>query len=59
LQHAYNPVDWLPWEEKAFEKAKAEDKPILLSVDITGLEHDMIYRKKTLAPHRDKRLKIN
>ncbi|MBI4436043.1 MAG: thioredoxin domain-containing protein [Candidatus Omnitrophica bacterium] len=32
LQHAYNPVDWYPWGEEAFEKAKKEDKPIFLSV---------------------------
>ena len=32
LQHAYNPVDWYPWGEEAFEKAKLEDKPIFLSV---------------------------
>jgi uncharacterized protein len=32
LQHAYNPVDWYPWTEEAFEKAKKEDKPIFLSV---------------------------
>jgi hypothetical protein len=32
LQHAHNPVDWLPWGEAAFEKARKEDKPILLSV---------------------------
>lgn len=32
LQHAYNPVNWYPWCEEAFEKAKSEDKPILLSV---------------------------
>ena len=32
LQHADNPVDWYPWGDEAFEKAKAEDKPILLSV---------------------------
>ncbi|MBV9085484.1 MAG: thioredoxin domain-containing protein, partial [Acidobacteriaceae bacterium] len=31
-QHAHNPVDWLPWGEKAFEKARREDKPIFLSV---------------------------
>jgi len=27
LQHAYNPVDWWPWCNEAFAKAKAEDKP--------------------------------
>ncbi len=32
LQHADNPVDWYPWGEEAFEKARREDKPILLSV---------------------------
>ena len=32
LQHAYNPVDWYPWGEEAFEKAKKEDKPIFLSI---------------------------
>jgi uncharacterized protein YyaL (SSP411 family) len=31
-QHADNPVDWYPWGPEAFEKARAEDKPILLSV---------------------------
>ena len=31
-QHAHNPVDWYPWGEAAFEKARAEDKPIFLSV---------------------------
>ncbi|NBC65842.1 MAG: DUF255 domain-containing protein [Bacteroidetes bacterium] len=31
-QHAENPVDWYPWGEEAFEKAKAEDKPIFLSI---------------------------
>lgn len=32
LQHAYNPVDWYPWGEEAFAKAKAEDKPVFLSI---------------------------
>lgn len=32
LQHAYNPVDWLPWAEDAFDRAKKEDKPIFLSI---------------------------
>ncbi|TCL62270.1 hypothetical protein EDC14_102613 [Hydrogenispora ethanolica] len=31
LQHAHNPVDWYPWGDEAFQKAKQEDKPILLS----------------------------
>ncbi len=32
LQHAYNPVDWYPWGEEAFAKARAENKPVFLSV---------------------------
>ncbi|MCC7460771.1 MAG: thioredoxin domain-containing protein, partial [Proteobacteria bacterium] len=32
LQHAHNPVNWYPWGEEAFEKARAENKPILLSI---------------------------
>ncbi|HHO54810.1 MAG TPA: thioredoxin domain-containing protein, partial [Trueperaceae bacterium] len=32
LQHAYNPIDWYPWGEEAFAKAKAENKPIFLSI---------------------------
>ncbi len=32
LQHAHNPVDWYPWGEEALARARAEDKPILLSI---------------------------
>ncbi|SFM16072.1 hypothetical protein SAMN04488696_0115 [Methanolobus profundi] len=32
LQHARNPVDWYPWGEEAFKKAKEEDRPIFLSI---------------------------
>ena len=32
LLHAHNPVDWYPWGEEAFEKARTEDRPIFLSV---------------------------
>ena len=32
LLHAANPVDWYPWGEEAFAKARREDKPIFLSV---------------------------
>lgn len=31
-QHSNNPVDWYPWGEEAFQKAKSEDKPIFLSI---------------------------
>ncbi len=32
LQHAHNPVNWFPWGDAAFEKARREDKPIFLSI---------------------------
>jgi hypothetical protein len=32
LQHQHNPVDWHPWREEAFEKARKENKPIFLSI---------------------------
>jgi uncharacterized protein YyaL (SSP411 family) len=32
LQHAHNPVDWYPWGDEAFAKAKVENKPVFLSI---------------------------
>lgn len=32
LQHAHNPVDWFPWSDAAFEKAKSENTPVLVSI---------------------------
>jgi uncharacterized protein YyaL (SSP411 family) len=32
LQHAHNPVDWYPWGDEALQKARSEDKPILVSI---------------------------
>ena len=32
LQHAHNPVDWYSWGDEAFEKAKSQNKPVLLSI---------------------------
>lgn len=32
LQHQHNPVDWFPWGEEALQKAKEEDKPIIVSI---------------------------
>src|SRR5439155_11743479 len=36
LQHAHNPVDWFPWGPEALDKARREDRPILLSVGYTA-----------------------
>ncbi len=32
LQHAHNPVDWYPWSDEALEKARKENKPVLVSI---------------------------
>ncbi|MGE5311153.1 MAG: DUF255 domain-containing protein, partial [Nitrospirota bacterium] len=32
LQHAENPVDWYPWGDEAFQKARVDDKPMFLSI---------------------------
>jgi len=53
LQHADNPVDWYPWGEEAFERARAEDKPILLSVGYAAchwchvMEHESFEDEET------------
>jgi hypothetical protein len=55
LQHAGNPVDWYPWGEEAFAKARAEDKPILLSVGYSAchwchvMEHESFEDPETAA----------
>jgi len=52
LQHAHNPVDWYPWGEEAFEKAKKENKPILLSIGYSAchwchvMEHESFENEK-------------
>ena len=37
LQHAYNPVDWHPWGDEALEKAKNENKPLIISIGYASL----------------------
>jgi len=37
LQHAHNPVDWYPWGQEALARARAENKPILLSIGLLVL----------------------
>ena len=55
LQHAENPVDWYPWGEEAFEKAKKEGKPIFLSIGYSTchwchvMEHESFENEKVAA----------
>src|SRR5690349_4726897 len=55
LQHADNPVDWYPWGEEAFARARAEDKAVLLSVGYAAchwchvMEHESFEDDATAA----------
>jgi uncharacterized protein len=55
LQHADNPVDWYPWGDEAFEKARAEGKPVLLSIGYSAchwchvMEHESFEDAETAA----------
>jgi uncharacterized protein YyaL (SSP411 family) len=52
LQHAANPVDWYPWGDEAFERARNEDKPIFLSIGYSTchwchvMEHESFERRE-------------
>ena len=54
LQHADNPVDWYPWGEEAFQRAKRENKPVLLSIGYSAchwchvMAHES-FQNKTIA----------
>jgi len=60
LQHADNPVDWYPWGEDAFARARAEDRPILLSVGYAAchwchvMEHESFEDDETAALMNDR-----
>ena len=55
LQHAHNPVDWHPWDEEALAKARAENKPIFLSIGYAAchwchvMEHESFEDPETAA----------
>jgi uncharacterized protein YyaL (SSP411 family) len=55
LQHANNPVDWYPWGDAAFERAKAENKPVIVSIGYAAchwchvMEHESFEDEATAA----------
>ena len=57
LQHADNPVDWYPWGAESLARARAEDKPILLSIGYSAchwchvMAHESL-RKRGRLPRR-------
>lgn len=48
LEHAYNPVDWYPWGEEPFKKAKTENKPIFLSIGYSSCHWCHVFRRESL-----------
>jgi uncharacterized protein len=52
LQHAHNPVDWYPWGEEAFDRAKAENKPIFLSIGYSTCHWCHVMERESFENHR-------
>ncbi|NLF88434.1 thioredoxin domain-containing protein [Candidatus Bathyarchaeota archaeon] len=47
LQHAYNPVDWYPWSDEAFARAKEEDKPVFVSIGYSACHWCHVMEKES------------
>jgi uncharacterized protein YyaL (SSP411 family) len=56
LQHAHNPVDWYPWGEEAFARAKAEDKPVFLSIGYSACHWCHVMERESFADEEVARL---
>ncbi len=56
LQHATNPVDWFPWGEEAFLKAKNEDKPVFLSIGYSTCHWCHVMERETFEDEEAARL---
>lgn len=64
LQHAYNPVEWYPWEPAALERARSENKPIFLSIGYAAchwchvMEHEVFEDAEAAALMNDQFINI-
>jgi hypothetical protein len=56
LQHAHNPVEWFAWNDEAFQKAKTEDKPILLSIGYSSCHWCHVMEKESFESEETARL---
>jgi uncharacterized protein YyaL (SSP411 family) len=52
LQHAANPVDWYPWGQEALDKARAEDKPIFLSIGYSACHWCHVMERESFEDQR-------
>ena len=59
LKHAHNPVDWYPWGNEALAKAKAEDKPILLSIGYAACHWCSVMERESFENEATARLMNN
>ncbi|MCX8072147.1 MAG: thioredoxin domain-containing protein [Candidatus Binatia bacterium] len=55
-QHAHNPVDWYPWGPEAFERARREDKPILLSIGYSACHWCHVMERESFEDEETARL---
>ena len=58
LQHKDNPVDWYPWGDDAFKKAKDEDKPIFLSIGYSACHWCHVMEEESLFDEQIAKLLI-
>ncbi len=56
VQHAGNPVDWYPWGEEAFDRARREDKPVFLSIGYSACHWCHVMEKESFADEETARL---
>ncbi|TVQ08359.1 MAG: thioredoxin domain-containing protein [Bacteroidetes bacterium] len=56
LQHLYNPVDWYPWGPEALDKAKTENKPLLISIGYSACHWCHVMEKESFEDHEVARL---
>jgi uncharacterized protein YyaL (SSP411 family) len=56
LQHAYNPVDWYPWGDEAFERARREGKPVFLSIGYSSCHWCHVMERESFADGEAARL---
>jgi len=56
LQHAGNPVDWLPWGDEAFARARAEDRPVLLSIGYSACHWCHVMERESFEDEETARL---
>ena len=55
LQHADNPVDWYPWGDEAFARARDEDKPVLVSIGYSACHWCHVMEHESFEDRRSRR----